>query len=282
LVLEKEIHLDVHHFNEVAEKITAHETKLAELSAAVEHAHTLELEHQQQAAEETLNELEQEAVEEEQHHVEEETHVENHLPEVLIHRAQEVIARAESDLAHHLTEGRAHLTAEFEQEISTLKHLEAELLVLEKEIHLDVNHFNEVQEKILTHENRLIELSVAVEYAHKLELEQQHQIDEETVHHEEEQPAYQDGPLSHALIVRARELLAKAREIVNAHRAAGGEASYNFNMLAYEVDLIIHFEQQLVVLAAHTSLLAQELHAIEAQLMAHENRVAELVATLGH
>jgi len=143
IALEKNKQLDSRAGHEVVLKLAEHEKRLAELSAAVEHEGRQEPPEVQLAPE----------VEEVQK-----------LPEILIHRAREIIKKAEEELHRHHQAQRQHLTHELEAEIELVRHLERELLALEQHKHLESHVAHEVELKLLAHENRLEELTLAIEH----------------------------------------------------------------------------------------------------------------------
>ena len=95
-----------------------------------------------------------------------------HLPEVLLFRARELIMRAVYDLHQHHQHGRSHLTRELEQELDSVYDLEKELQAMEQSRHLEMEEVHKIEERLLRHENRLLELSLAVERNHNHELEE--------------------------------------------------------------------------------------------------------------
>ena len=79
----------------------------------------------------------------------------------------------------HHSEGRHHLTQQLQHEIQEVRKLEKELLALEQHRHLEVHHVAEVEERLLHHENLLMEALVTIIHEHAKEREGHQRGDEE-------------------------------------------------------------------------------------------------------
>jgi TolA-binding protein len=75
----------------------------------------------------------------------------------LAKRAEEIVKRAKAELARFHGEGRGHLVAELEHEITRVEQLEKELKALPHGTILELSHIHQVEEQLLQHENRLAE-----------------------------------------------------------------------------------------------------------------------------
>ena len=95
-----------------------------------------------------------------------------------------MIKQAEELLHHHHAHGRHHLTQALEHEIEETRKLEHELMALEQHRHMDIRHIAEVEERLLHHENRIIEALTMINHHHQREWEENH--NREHGHREEE------------------------------------------------------------------------------------------------
>ena len=87
-------------------------------------------------------------------------------------------------LEHHHAQGRHHLTHGLQALIAEIKREEHELMQLEQSRHMEVHRVAEVEERLLHHENRLIEELTAINHHHQREWEENHNR-EHGRHHEE-------------------------------------------------------------------------------------------------
>ncbi|CAG2171852.1 unnamed protein product, partial [Oppiella nova] len=83
------------------------------------------------------------------------------LPEALIQTARAIILRAEIDIHRH--KGRGKLVHVMEAEVSHVRALEVELLLLEKGKHVDTQKGFEIELALLQHEYNLLEESLRLE-----------------------------------------------------------------------------------------------------------------------
>jgi hypothetical protein len=85
------------------------------------------------------------------------------MSETLVRRAEGIIERAKEELHRLHGVGRGHLVAELEHEIRLVEELAKELRIIPHDTVMELHHIHQIEERLLQHENRLIEEVIRIE-----------------------------------------------------------------------------------------------------------------------
>ncbi len=83
--------------------------------------------------------------------------------ETLLRRAEAIVERAKEELHRLHSVGRGHLVAELEHEINVVEEIARGLRMIPSDAIMELHHIHEVEERLLKHENRLIEELIRIE-----------------------------------------------------------------------------------------------------------------------
>jgi hypothetical protein len=85
------------------------------------------------------------------------------MSETLIGRAERIVERAKVELHRLHGIGRGHLVTELEHEIRRVEELANELRMIPHNTPMEMQHIHQIEERLLQHENRLIEEVARIE-----------------------------------------------------------------------------------------------------------------------